>query len=155
MEQLEDRGVRGAFLPGGPAGFARLRRAFWGLRGCSPPRCAPVLHFASLLLKVLRCPRRPSAAEPKLVCVCICAHVCLFPVCLPPSQLPPFCTAHSWHRGTRSPSNMRLYLRSPHSGPLYTHLLKQLTRTSASGPGCLLTASHMRQALQGLQSSPY
>ncbi|KAG5214484.1 hypothetical protein JEQ12_000060 [Ovis aries] len=69
--------------------------------------------------------------------------------------LPPFCTAHSWHGGTRSPSDTRLYLRSPRSGPLCTHLLKQLTRTSASGPGCLLTASHMRQALQGLQSSPY
>lgn len=78
------------FCLAGPAGFARLRRAFWGLRGCSPPRCAPVLHFASLLLKVLRCPRRPSAAEPKLVCVCICAHVCLFPVCLPHHSSPRF-----------------------------------------------------------------
>ena len=57
---------------------------------------------------------------------------CLFPVC-PPNHSPPFCMAHSWHGGTLSPSYVWLYARSPHSGPLHTHLLKQLTRTSGAG----------------------
>ena len=122
-----------------------------------------MLDLRGLLLKVLRHVRWSSGAEPEPVCVCVwvCTHIRVSLVSVsslsPPLPSPLFCMAHSWYRRTSCPNNIWLYKSSPCSSPLFTHLLKQLTRTSilVSRQEERGSLDYVHEALHGLQLSPF
>lgn len=114
--------MRGSCFACGPAGA----KGSHGSLGLLTPSCP-----LALCTSAAQGPQMPQMALCGRTCLSVCAYVhtvSVFPGLSPPSQSP---VLHGpAGTGEPSPSDMRLYLRSPRSGPLQ-HCWDAHTRTSA------------------------